>query len=449
MFGITCFNFTSVRAEETSSETEIDTSLFEYEKSSMFEDWDGTIVIRKYTGDYETVVVPSEIDGMKVKSIKGFSGNNTVKYLTIQEGITEIGDGAFSNCKNLKTICLPDGLESIGSRAFFYCNSLENIILPDGLKIINSIAFSNCSSLTNINIPNSVTMIGNSVFRFCISLKTITIPDSVTYIGEDAFNIRNDKRIIVYGNPDAYIKTYCDFSENVTFSCINHLNIEIDTSIPPTCTKDGKTEGSHCSVCGISIIQQNTIKATGHFWDIGVITIKPTLINKGQKTFTCTVCNQKKIIEIPKSDLPQKGRNITDDKSKSTYKVTNPAAQNGTVEFTNTNLTKSTITIPETIIIDGAVYKVTAISKNAFKNNKKIKKVTVGKNIKTIGSGAFSGCKNLKTIIIKSKQIKTVGKNAFKGIHSKAEIKVPKKKLKSYREIFSKKCQNSTVKITK
>ena len=111
--------------------------------------------------------------------------------------------------------------------------------------------------------------------------------------------------------------------------------------------------------------------------------------------------------------MPQKGRNITDVKSKSTYKVTNPATQNGTVEFTNTNLTKSTITIPETIIIDGAVYKVTAISKNAFKNNKKIKKVTVGKNIKTIGSGAF------------------------------------KKKLKSYKKIFSKKSQNSTVTITK
>ena len=91
----------------------------------------------------------------------------------------------------------------------------------------------------------------------------------------------------------------------------------------------------------------------------------------------------------------------------------------------------------------------TAISKNAFKNNKKIKKVTVGKNIKTIGSGTFSGCKNLKTIIIMSKQIKTVGKNAFKGIHSKAEIKVPKKKLKSYKKIFSKKSQNSTVTITK
>mgnify|MGYP002508862346 FL=1 len=173
------------------------------------------------------------------------------------------------------------------------------------------------------------------------------------------------------------------------------------------------------------------------------------MINKGQKTFTCTVCNQKKIIEIPKSDLPQKGRNITEVKSKSTYKVTNPAAQNGTVEFTNTNLTKSTITIPETIIIDSAVYKVTAISKNAFKNNKKIKKVTVGKNIKTIGSGAFSGCKNLKTIIIKSKQIKTVGKNAFKGIHSKAEIKVPKKKLKSYRKMFSKKGLKDSVKIIK
>ena len=95
------------------------------------------------------------------------------------------------------------------------------------------------------------------------------------------------------------------------------------------------------------------------------------------------------------------------------------------------------------------MYKVTSVSKNAFKNNKKIKKITVGKNIKSIGSNAFSGCKNLRTIIVKSKQIKTIGKNAFKGIHSKAEIKVPKKKLKSYRKMFSKKGLKDSTKITK
>ena len=81
-------------------------------------------------------------------------------------------------------------------------------------------------------------------------------------------------------------------------------------------------------------------------------------------------------------------------------------------------------TIPATITKDGIIYKVTSIEKNAFK-----------------------GCKNLKSISIKSTTLKKVGKNAFKGIHKKAVIKVPKKLKKEYKKLFRKKGQAETVKI--
>lgn len=79
----------------------------------------------------------------------------------------------------------------------------------------------------------------------------------------------------------------------------------------------------------------------------------------------------------------------------------------------------------------------------------KIEKITIGKNIKSIGSNAFSGCKNLKTIIVKSKQIQSVGKNAFKGIYKNAKIKIPKKKMKLYKSIFNRKGQKKSVKLVK
>ena len=95
--------------------------------------------------------------------------------------------------------------------------------------------------------------------------------------------------------------------------------------------------------------------------------------------------------------------------------------------------------VPATVKISGKTYKVTEISANAFKNKKKLKKVTIGKNVTKIGKNAFSGCKNLKSITIKGKGLKKVGANAIKGINKKAVIKVPKTKVKAYKKLFTKK----------
>ena len=110
-----------------------------------------------------------------------------------------------------------------------------------------------------------------------------------------------------------------------------------------------------------------------------------------------------------------------------------------------------TVTIPATVKIDGKSYKVTEISVNALKNKKNLKKVVIGKNIKTIGKSAFYGCKNLKTIIIKGKALKKVKKNAIKNINSKAVIKAPKAKLGDYKKLFTAKTgyKKKTMKIKK
>ena len=107
------------------------------------------------------------------------------------------------------------------------------------------------------------------------------------------------------------------------------------------------------------------------------------------------------------------------------------------VSTTNKN-TVTTLTVPNTVMVGGKKYKVTEIKANAFKNNKKLKKITIGKNIEKIGKNAFSGCKNLKTVNIKSTKLtrKTVGANAFKGINAKAKVTVPGSKLKAYKTIL-------------
>lgn len=94
------------------------------------------------------------------------------------------------------------------------------------------------------------------------------------------------------------------------------------------------------------------------------------------------------------------------------------------------------VTIPKSVKYNGVSYKVTSISNNAFKNRKKLTKVTIGKNITTIGKKAFYNCKKLKLVIIKSVKLKKVHKQAFRKIKKNAIIKVPKRKKKKYKKLI-------------
>lgn len=133
---------------------------------------------------------------------------------------------------------------------------------------------------------------------------------------------------------------------------------------------------------------------------------------------------------------------------KGIYRVTN--AKKKTVVLVKARKANNTsFNVPKSVKLADGRYKVVGIEKNAFKNNRKLKKVVIGSQVTKIGANAFSGAKNLKTITIKSKSLKSVGKNAFKGIHKNCKIKVPAKKLNSYKKLLSKKGQKASVKITK
>lgn len=132
--------------------------------------------------------------------------------------------------------------------------------------------------------------------------------------------------------------------------------------------------------------------------------------------------------------------NMTANVNGVSYKVTKVEnANNAQVSITKLDKKKTSITIPDYIMIKGIKCKVTSIEKKALYKGKKLKKITIGKNVQIIADNAFNGCKNLKSITIKSTVLKKVGKNAIKAIYKKATIKVPKKQYKKYKKLFSKK----------
>lgn len=110
---------------------------------------------------------------------------------------------------------------------------------------------------------------------------------------------------------------------------------------------------------------------------------------------------------------------------------------------------KTTMKIPDTITYKGNRYKVTQIGSGACKGNTKLKKITVGKYVTTIGAKAFYGCKSLKKVTITSKKLKKVGSKAFTNTHKKLVVKVPKSKLKSYQKLLKGKGMKKTAKVKK
>lgn len=110
-----------------------------------------------------------------------------IRTAVIPEGITSIGEYAFSYCSNLESITIPDSVTTIGYEAFHSCSKLASVTIGNGVTTIGNFAFYYCTSLPSVTIPNSVTSIGQSAFDGCSSLTSVTIPNSVTTIGNTAF----------------------------------------------------------------------------------------------------------------------------------------------------------------------------------------------------------------------------------------------------------------------
>ena len=130
--------------------------------------------------------------------------------------------------------------------------------------------------------------------------------------------------------------------------------------------------------------------------------------------------------------------------------------------------------IPDSVNLNGANYKVTSVGTKAFKNNKYLKKLTVGNNVvqikscafykctklntvkigkavQYIGKQSFYGCKKISTMRIYTSRLKqkNIGSSAFKGTPSKMKVYVPKKLSKNYKTILVKRGMSKSIVIKK
>ena len=106
--------------------------------------------------------------------------------LTIEEGITAIGNAAFAGAHGLKSVTLPSTLAELGICSFAECSSLTRVTIPSGVTEIPDFCFNGCSDLMSVTLPDGLTSIGNAAF-VNTSLISVTLPEGLKTIGQQAF----------------------------------------------------------------------------------------------------------------------------------------------------------------------------------------------------------------------------------------------------------------------
>ncbi len=243
----------------------------------------------------------------------------------------------------------------------------------------------------------------------------ITTPASCTHEGEET---RQCKK--------------CQKAESRTLTKTAH-NTEIVGAKAPSCTSEGYTGDEVCKDCHATIKKGNTLAKTAHQWSSWKTTTNPGYASEGEQTRQCSQCHQTETRKLNKLPLPKAGTKYTVGGNQ--YTVLKAGLS---VRFSKANPKAKTVTIPNTIKVNGINYKVAEVGANAFKNNKKVKKVTIGANVVKIANKAFNKCPSLRNVIIKTTLLtkKTASKKCFSKVHKKMVIKVPKKVKKSYAKTF-------------
>ena len=213
--------FVSIQTPNTLTSITVDND------NTKYKSYGGVLYAKLDEGGYELVSCPKDISnnidwlsGVKRIGNNAFLCHYNLSSITIPSTVTEIGQSAFqyagkdieeglrvnfSNANSLKTIGrsafqesaitegnLPEGLTSIGERAFSNSKKLTGIYLPSTLTAIGGSAFNGCSNLTllgfNENNPYASTTINTYAFYNCPLQESIELPEGITTIKSNAFN---------------------------------------------------------------------------------------------------------------------------------------------------------------------------------------------------------------------------------------------------------------------
>lgn len=397
------------------------------------------VTIYSYVGSDTDVTVPSEIKGKPVTTLYGtFSGNKTVKKVTVPEGVRLIKNLAFHGCTALTTVVLPSSLEEMTEYTFYQCTNLKTVSLDTAnskLTKIGRYSFAYCEKLTGFDIPSLLKELEEGVFADCSSLEKIIIPDTVEKIGGSVFGgCTNVTEIKIPGT----VKEASDFA---LFGCDKVITAELPISMVTLANLQRSDEletlviiddGSTALPDKDALNKKKKLKKV----------IFPDSLTSIPKAF-CMSASALEDVKLPANlkiisnasfsectnlktiDLPDTVTEIGAFAFESTglTSITIPASVetvDDTAFIDNTSLTDATFPAGKGISFEGCTSLVnvkinnnpTKIDDSMFRKCSSLASIELPDTVTEIGKYAFADCTSLKDFIIPD-GIKSIGEAAF------------------------------------
>ena len=372
--------------------------------------------------------------------------NENIKKVVIEDGVTSIGEYAFSGCRSLTDITIPGSVTSIGDSAFEWCTGLTSIEIPEGVTSIGEFVFFSCYKLTEVFLENGSKLTSGN----------LGVDESIigTYWNEGdlTWTLTADGTMTISGSGAmkdySYDSPACDNSnikkvvieEDVTSigdSAFSDCRSLTDITIPGSVTSIGNGAFSGCSsLTGITIPSSVTSIGNGAFSgcsSLTDITIPSSVTSIGESAFES--CTDLTSITIPKS-VTSIGSNVFDGctaltevllEGGSTLTSENfgEVANKVVTRWNEDNLTW-TLTADGTLTISGtgAMKEYGAGSSPAAQKKDSVKKVVIEDGITNIVDFAFFDCTVLESIEIPG-SVASIGNFAFCSCIRLTDITIP------------------------
>ena len=358
-------------------------------------------------------------------------GSNLTWSLDTETGLLTIeGRGAMKNYVSnafynpapwcgyrelITAVSLPEGLTSIGDEAFSHCIALTNVDFGNSVDSIGNRAFWTCSALTSVTIPDSVTSIGESAFEDCSAMSNLAIGNGVSSIDADAFSNCTGLNEIHINNLTAWCEiSFGDgFSNPLIYAHNLYLNDELitDLIIPQGVTRIGNRVFWGCRPL-TNVVIPNSVKWIGNVAfaccsGLTNVTIPNSVTSIGGSAFSG--CTGLKSITIPSSVTSIGGSAFSGCTGLKSITIPNSVTSVGNKAFSG---------------IEKITVESTQIGYNWFKNETALRELTIGPQVRTIEAEAFSGCAALAKVTMEE-GVERICNRAFFGCTHLTSFTIP------------------------
>ena len=345
-----------------------------------------------------------------------FSGCHNMNSVTFPSTLTSIGNGAFYDCDGFTEFTIPDTVRELGKSVLGHCSYLKQVKLPKGITVIPEGMFKNCVALEQFEVPATVTEMVGSTFASCKKLKTVTLPEGVTSIPVSCFEYCESLTTV---NIPGSVKAVEDYAFR---GCIALKSL----TLPEGVEEIGSEIISNCkNLTSITVPASVTSMRNSFSRAYDLKTVKflghaPLMASNLFSGITVTANYPNNFPSWTADLLQNYGGTVKWVGYKSSADPGDTLARGKLGD----NLTW-TLKTDGTLVISGSGSMGSCRTGNPWKNYKsRIHAVVIEKGVTDIGEYAFDECTNLERVTI-ADSVVTIGHSSFFRCHALEEVNIP------------------------